>query len=154
MRQSETLAQKQGSKLQSQDEQLKKQRLEIFNLKKKMKEDKNRDKKFNSVAGNIRPKQSESKVKNTKIWKEVQHKLSDAIVTKEAIQTIEFDLQRLMTERKDAETNNSDSDHIQYLNERIEEAQTQLCDLEGSFSGTYYVIKLFIYRRRCNLATR
>ena len=84
----------------------------------------------------------------------MQHKLSDAIVTKEAIQTIEFDLQRLMTERKDAETNNSDSDHIQYLNERIEEAQTQLCDLEGSFSGTHYVIKLFIYRRRCNLATR
>ena len=136
MRQSETLAQKQGSKLQSQDEQLKKQRLEIFNLKKKMKEDKN--KKFNSVAGNIRPKQSESKVKNTKIWKEVQHKLSDAIVTKEAIQTIEFDLQRLMAERKDAETNNSDSDHIQYLNERIEEAQTQLCDLEGWFSYEFF----------------
>ena len=133
MRQSETLAQKQGSKLQTQDEQLKKQRLEIFNLKKKMKEDKNKDKKLNSVAGNIRPKQSESKVKNIKIWKEVQHKLSDAIVTKEAIQTIEFDLQRLMTERKDAETNNSDSDHIQYLNERIEEAQSQLCDLEGWF---------------------
>lgn len=139
MRQSETLAQKQGSKLQSQDEQLKKQRLEIFNLKKKMKEDKN--KKFNSVAGNIRPKQSESKVKNTKIWKEVQHKLSDAIVTKEAIQTIEFDLQRLMAERKDAETNNSDSDHIQYLNERIEEAQTQLCDLEGWFSIFLYDLK-------------
>lgn len=152
MRQSETLAQKQGSKLQTQDEQLKKQRLEIFNLKKKMKEDKNKDKKLNSVAGNIRPKQSESKVKNTKIWKEVQHKLSDAIVTKEAIQTIEFDLQRLMTERKDAETNNSDSDHIQYLNERIEEAQSQLCDLEGWFY-IYYSGLTLIFRRRCNLAT-
>ena len=132
MRQSETLAQKQGSKLQTQDEQIKKQKLEIFNLKKKMKE----KGKVSGISqmGNLRPKQqSESKVKNTKIWKDVQHKLSDAIVTKEAIQTIEFDLQRLMTERKDVEANaeTADSDHIHYLNQRIEEAQTQLCDLEG-----------------------
>lgn len=130
MRRSETLAQKQGTKLQSQDEQLKKQKLEILNLKKKMKDEKSKEKKFNNISGNVRPKQTESKVRNGKIWKDVQARLVDAILAKESMHTIEFDLERLMAERKQAESEQSDTDHIQYLTQRIDEAQTQLCELE------------------------
>ena len=60
IRANESLAQKHVSKIQTQEEQLRKKSLEITNLKNKLKEEKTKDNKKSSIekafAGNLRPK--------------------------------------------------------------------------------------------------
>merc|ERR1711892_1132497 len=128
MRQTESLAAQQGNKLQSQDELLKRRGLEIQTLKKKIKEDQLKSKKLSSTKGNIRPVKN-ADVKNPKIWGDLKSKIQTSIIAKETSQNLEFDLQRLMKERKSMESQPDQADHLDYVNNQIEETQQSLCDL-------------------------
>ena len=111
------MAQKNATKMERAEEQLRKKALEITNLKSKLKEEKDRKStKFGS--GNIRPRDrlgSASDAKHTrKIWKDVRCKLESAILTKETTQSLEFELDRLLKERQAAEVDGADRDRVNH----------------------------------------
>ena len=70
-------------------------------------------------------------VKNPKIWGDLKSKIQQSIIAKETSQNLEFDLQRLMKERKSMESQPDQADHLDYINNQIEETQQSLCDLTG-----------------------
>lgn len=80
--------------------------------------------------GNIRP-QTRSRVTFTKSWSHLQHKLRSAIAAKEATKDVENELEKLLSERKRLEDDkgSQNDDHIEYISERIQEAQSQLVEL-------------------------
>ena len=49
-----------------------------------------------------------------------------------------------MKQRKSVEEDGQDQDHLNYLNERIEEAQQTLCDLTGKASISFSNNELMI----------
>ena len=88
--------------------------------------------------GNIRPTKSD--VKNPKIWSDLKSKIQQSIIAKETTQNLEFDLQRLMKERKSMENQeDEDTDHLDYINNQIEETQRSLCDLTGMLFTTTWL---------------
>ena len=123
-------AAQQGNKIQSQDELLKRRSAEIQTLKKKIKDDQLKSKKLSSTRGNMRPVKNVD-VKNPKIWGDLKSKIQQSIIAKETSQNLEFDLQRLMKERKSMESQPDQADHLDYINNQIEETQQSLCDLTG-----------------------
>lgn len=74
---------------------------------------------------------AKSDAKNPKIWSELKTKIDQTILQRETSQKLEFEMQNLMKQRKSVEEDGQDQDHLNYLNERIEEAQQTLCDLTG-----------------------
>ena len=97
--------------------------------------------------GNIRPAKSD--VKNPKIWGDLKSKIQQSIIAKETTQNLEFDLQRLMKERKSMENQEDENtDHLDYINNQIEETQRSLCDLTGILNKNEYLKKNDYFRRR------
>lgn len=87
---------------------------------------------------------AKSDAKNPKIWSELKTKIDQTILQRETSQKLEFEMQNLMKQRKSVEEDGQDQDHLNYLNERIEEAQQTLCDLTGKASISFSNNELMI----------